>query len=62
MGDPDSIPGSEGPPREGQGKRLQYSCLENRMNGGAWQATAHGVAKSQTRLRISIRIARINHT
>ena len=31
-------------------KLLQYSCLENSMDGGAWQATVHGVAKSQTRL------------
>ena len=30
---------------------LQYSCLENPMDGGAWWATAHGVAKSRTRLR-----------
>ena len=29
---------------------FQYSCLENSMEGGAWQATAHGVAKSRTRL------------
>ena len=35
--------------REGNGIPLQYSCLENPMDGGAWQATVHGVAKSQTR-------------
>ena len=35
---------------EGNGNPLQYSCLENPMNGGAWQAAAHGVARSQTRL------------
>ena len=35
---------------EGNGNPLQYSCLENPMNGGAWCATVHGVAKSQTRL------------
>ena len=29
---------------------LQYSCLENPMDGGAWEAAVHGVAKSQTRL------------
>ena len=34
----------------GNGNPLQYSCLENSMNGGAWQAAVHGVAKSQTRL------------
>ena len=36
--------------REGNGKPLQYSCLENPMDGGAWWAAVHGVAKSQTRL------------
>ena len=36
--------------REGNGAPLQYSCLENPMGGGAWWATVHGVAKSQTRL------------
>ena len=35
---------------EGDGTPLQYSCLENPMDGGAWQAAVHGVAKSQTRL------------
>ena len=35
---------------EGNGTPLQYSCLENPIDGGAWWATAHGVAKSQTRL------------
>ena len=35
-------------PREGNGDPLQYSCLENSMDRGAWQATVHGVAKSQT--------------
>ena len=33
---------------EGNGTPLQYSCLENPMNGGAWWAAVHGVAKSQT--------------
>ena len=36
--------------REGNGTLLQYSCLENPMDRGAWQAAVHGVAKSQTRL------------
>ena len=36
--------------REGSGTPLQYSCLENSMDGGAWWTTVHGVAKSQTRL------------
>ena len=37
--------GSERSPGEGTGKPLQYSCLENPMDRGAWQATVHGVAK-----------------
>ena len=35
---------------EGNGTPLQYSCLENPMDGGAWRATVHGVVKSRTRL------------
>ena len=35
---------------EGNGTPLQYSCLENPMDGGAWKAAVHGVAESQTRL------------
>ena len=46
--DPGSIPGSGRSPGEGNGNTLQYSCLENPMDGGAWQATVHGVAKSWT--------------
>ena len=49
-GDPGSIPGWGRSPGEGSGNPLQYSCLENPMEGGAWQATVHGVAKSQTQL------------
>ena len=49
-GDPGLIPGSRRSSGEGNGNPLQYSCLENPMDGGAWQATAHGVAESQTRL------------
>ena len=37
-------------PGEGNGTPLQYSCLENPMDGGAWWAAVHGVAKSRTRL------------
>ena len=37
-------------PGEGNGTPLQHSCLENPMDGGAWWAAVHGVAKSQTRL------------
>ena len=42
--------GQEDPPGEGNGTPLQYSCLENPMDGEAWWATVHGVAKSWTRL------------
>ena len=50
-GDPGSVPGSGRFPGEGNGNPLQYSCLENLMDRGAWQATVHGVAKSWARLR-----------
>ena len=40
------IPGSERSPGGGHGNLLQYSCLENPMDRGAWQPTIHGVAKS----------------
>ena len=49
-GDLGSIPGSGRSPGEGNGNPLQYSCLENPMDGGAWWATVHGVTKSQTQL------------
>ena len=42
--------GQEDSPGEGNGNPLQYSCLENPMDRGAWWATVHGVAKSRTRL------------
>ena len=46
-----SIPGSGGSPGWGHGNPLQYSCLENLMDRGAWWATVQGSAKSQTRLK-----------
>ena len=49
-GDLGSIPGSGRSPGEGNGNPLQYSCLENPMDGGAWRATVHRVAKSRTQL------------
>ena len=49
-GDPGSVPGSGRYPGEGNGNPLQYSCLENSKDGGAWWATVHGVPKSQTGL------------
>ena len=45
-----SITGSGRSPEGGHGNPLQYSCLENPMDRGAWWATVHEVAKSQTRL------------
>ena len=49
-GDPGSIPGEGRSPGEGNGNPLQYSCLENSRDRGAWWATADGVLKSQTGL------------
>ena len=45
-----SIPGSERSPGEGNGNLLQYYCLEDPIDRGAWPATVYEVAKSQTRL------------
>ena len=42
------IPRSGKSPGEGNGNPLQYSCLENPLDRGAWQATVHGVAKNWT--------------
>ena len=50
VGDLGSIPGSGRSPGEGNGNPLQYSCLENPMDRGAWWATVHRIAKRQTRL------------
>ena len=47
-GDPGSIPELGRSSGEGNGTPLQYFCLENPMDGGAWQATVQGVAKSRT--------------
>ena len=44
-GDLGSIPGLGRSPGEGHGNPLQYSCVENSMDRGAWQATVHGVAR-----------------
>ena len=49
-GDLGLIPGQEDLLGEGNGNPLQYSCLENPMDGGAWWATVYGVTKSRTRL------------
>ena len=47
-GDMGSTPDPRRSPGEGNGNPVQYSCLENPMDRGAWWATVHGVAKSQT--------------
>ena len=51
VGDPGLIPRLGRSPVEGHGNPLQYSCMENPMDRGAWWATVHGVPKSQTQLR-----------
>ena len=50
-GDMGSIPGLRRSPGEGNGNPLQYSCLKNLMDRGAWQATVHRITKSQTWLK-----------
>ena len=54
--DASSTPGSGRSPGVGNGNPLQYSCLENSMDRGVWQATVHKVAKSQTGLSNSARM------
>ena len=46
--DPGSIPGEVGSPGGGDGNPLQYSCLEDPMDGGTWWAVVHGITKSRT--------------
>ena len=53
-GDPSSIPGSGRSPEEGNGNPLQYSCLENSMDGGAWSATVHEIAQWNTTERLTL--------
>ena len=61
-GDVGSIPGSGQSPGVRKGNPLQYSCLENFKDRGAWWAIAHGAAKSQTRLNaVLITAIIINH-
>ena len=62
VGDLGSIPGSGRSPGEGNGNPLQYSCLENPIDGGAWWATVHGVTKSQTRLKQLSSSSSVNNT
>ena len=49
--DPGSIPGLGRSPGGGHGSPLQYPCLENPMNRGAWRATVHVVTESQTQVK-----------
>ena len=49
-GDAGSIPESERSPGEGNGNPLQYSCLGNPLDRGAWRAAVHGVTKNRTQL------------
>ena len=58
-GDVGSIPRSRRSPVEANGNPLQYSCLRNQMDGGMWQATAHGVAKSWTQVSNNLYIYKI---
>ena len=56
-GGPGSIPGSGRSPGEGNGTLLQTCCLENPMDGGAWQTIVHGVTNIQTRLSDSLSLS-----
>ena len=61
-GDSGSIPGSGRSPGEGNSKPLQYSCLENSMDRGAWWATVHGVTELDTTEQVTLCIPGINIT
>ena len=60
-GDTDSIPGSGRSHEEGNGNPLQYSCLGNRMDRGAWRATVHEAAKSRTPLTTKQQQKQLQH-
>ena len=61
-GDVGSISGSVRSPGVGNGNLIQYSCLENSIDRGAWRATVHGVAKSRTQLSGWVRAYAHTHT
>ena len=60
-GDPGLISGLGRSPGEGNGNPLQYSCLKNPTDGGAWWATVHGVTKSQTRLSNFMEVSLVSY-
>ena len=60
--DTDSIPGSGRSPGVGNGNPLQYSCLENSMDRGVWQATVYGVAKNGIQLSMHVGAHAHTHT
>ena len=62
VGDLGSIPGLERSPGGGHGNPLQYSCLENPMDRGAWGATAHGVSKSHSVMSMTERLSIAQHS
>ena len=61
VGDPGSIPGSGRSPGEGNSNPLQYSCLKNPMDGGAWRATERGVAESDMTERLHFHFPSARH-
>ena len=61
VGDLDSIPGLGRSPGEGNGYPLQYSCLENLMDRGAWPATIHWVTESDTTERLTLTLLSLQH-
>ena len=61
VGDTGSLPGLGRFPGGGNGKPLQYSCLKNPMDRGAWRATVHRVAKSWTHLNAHIHTHLVGH-
>ena len=61
VGDPGLIPGSGRSTGEGNGNPLQYYCMENPMDRGVWQATVHGVTKSDTTERRSYMQLSLQH-
>ena len=57
--DPGSIPGSRSYPGERNGKLLQYSCLENSVDRGAWRATVHEISESDTNEPLTLSLSSV---